>query len=203
MSDLRQRTLRDWHQDKPPFPTYLPYVTCREELVILADGLGLAPSVGGVWELDPVCVEGAPAERWRSVSNAMDGLLARLPEDTALQVYLIGDPHIADEIRRFTQQGQHTGIVGATCADRARLYQESVHTPLFEHKGLPFRCRRVRTYCSLRQWPQAPQRTGHFLRGRVAFDTGCHSCAADVSAAPSGGRTPCSARYYPPSRTRG
>ncbi len=182
MSDLRQQTLRDWHQDKPPFPKYLPYVTCREDLVILADGLGLTPSVGGVWELDPVCVEGEPAERWQSVASAMDGLLARVPEDTALQYYLIGDPHIADELARFTKQGQHPGIVGAICDDRLRLYQESVHTPLFEHKGIPFRCRRVRTYCSIRQWPQMPQRTGRFLRGRLGFDAWLSHAQSDFAA---------------------
>ena len=170
MSGLRQQALRDWQRDPPPFPEYLPHLTCREETVVLADRLGLAPSVGGVWELEPVCVEGAPDERWERVSSAMDGLLARLPEETALQFYLIGDPHIADEIARFTQQGQRTGVIGATCADRVRLYQDSVQTPLFEHKGIPFRCRRVRTYCSIRQWPQAPRRTGRFLSGRVAFD---------------------------------
>src|SRR4029453_3902186 len=27
-----------------------------------------------------------------------------------------------------------------------------------------------RTYCSLRQWSHAQQRTGRFLRGRLAFD---------------------------------
>jgi conjugal transfer ATP-binding protein TraC len=182
MSDLRQQTLRDWQQDKPPFPHYLPHVTCRAETVVLTDRLGQAPSVGGLWELEPVCVEGAADERWDSVSSAMDGLLARLPEDTAVQFYLIGDPHIGDDIAQFVNRAQRDDVIGTICADRVRLYQQSVHTPLFEHKGIPFRCRRVRVYVSVRHWPQ---RVGWFNRighGHIAIDAWLSQAQAEFSA---------------------
>ena len=146
MSGLRQQTATAWQSDPPSFADYLPYLTCVEHAVLLVDRLGQAPSIGGLWELEPVCVEGAPEERWESVSSAMDGLLARLPEDTAVQFYLLGDPHISEELATFTRQGHNNGVIGATAADRVRLYEQSLHTPLFEHKGIPFRCRRVRAY---------------------------------------------------------
>jgi TraC protein len=168
MSSLRQQTLKTWQSDPPSFADYLPYLTCVDQAVLLVDRLGQAPSIGGLWELDPVCVEGAPEERWESVSSAMDGLLARLPEDAAVQFYLLGDPHIGEELATFTRHGAPTGVIGAACADRVRLYAQSRETPLFAHKGVPFRCRRVRAYCSVRVWPQPTRRTGR--RGQAAFD---------------------------------
>ena len=170
MSGLRQQTATAWQSDPPSFADYLPYLTCVEHAVLLVDRLGQAPSIGGLWELEPVCVEGAPEERWESVSSAMDGLLARLPEDAAVQFYLLGDPHISEELATFTRHGHNNGVIGATAADRVRLYEQSLHTLLFEHKGIPFRCRRVRAYCSVRLWPHTPRRTGRRVSGRSAFD---------------------------------
>jgi hypothetical protein len=171
MTALRQRTLREWQTDPPPFPPYLPHLTCVENAVLLSDRLGHAPSIGGVWELDPVCLEGAPDDRWESVSSAMDGLLSRLPEDTAVQFYLLGDPHLGPELAAFERHGLGAGIIGATCADRLRLYAQSVQTPLFEHKGMPFRCRRVRAYCSVRLWPVVSWRFARSIHGRDAVET--------------------------------
>src|SRR2546427_210312 len=95
-----------------------PNVTCVEDAVLLADRLGQAPSIGMVWELEPVCLEGAAEERWETVAAAIDGLLLRLPEESACQFFLIGDPSVEPELATFQAQGQVPGVVRAACEDR-------------------------------------------------------------------------------------
>jgi conjugal transfer ATP-binding protein TraC len=182
MSRLRRTTHRAWHSDAEPFPDYLPYVGCSEDAVLLADRLGQAPSIGRVWELEPVCVEGAAEERWESVAAAIDGLLLRVPEESACQFFLIGDPSIEPELAAFQVHGQVNGVIKTVCEERVRLYQSSVHTPLFEHKGIPFRCRRVRAYCTVRLWPTPPRRSGRPVCGRPAVEAWLEHARTEMAA---------------------
>ena len=66
MSALRQSTYMAWQTDPPPFADYLPHLTCIENAVLLADRVGQAPSIGGVWELDPVSVDSISYPRGRA-----------------------------------------------------------------------------------------------------------------------------------------
>jgi conjugal transfer ATP-binding protein TraC len=182
MSGLRRATAAAWHTDAEPFPDYLPYVACVEDAVLLSDRFGQAPSIGRMWELEPVCLEGAAEERWDSVATAIDGLLLRLPEDSACQFFLIGDPHIDPELTAFQAQGQVNGLVRAACEERVQLYHASVHTPLFEHKGVPFRCRRVRAYCTVRLWPTPPRRHGRPLFARPAVEAWLEHACTEIAA---------------------
>ena len=87
MSRLTVADYRAQHSDAEPLPDHLPYLACVDEVVLLQDRDGDGPSLGAIWELDPVSVEGAPEDRWKQLTQAAHDVLLRLPEEAALQAY--------------------------------------------------------------------------------------------------------------------
>ena len=70
MSRLTVADYRAQHSDAEPLPDHLPYLACVDDVVLLQDRDGDGPSLGAIWELDPVSVEGAPEDRWKQLTQA-------------------------------------------------------------------------------------------------------------------------------------
>ena len=156
MADVQVEAYHRFHTDGEPFPDYLPYHAVEDGVVLLCDRKGQTSSFGMIWEVEPARLEGAPEDNWDIVAAAVNGMLLRLPEDAACQLLLMSDPQVADDLSGFLGLTCTNGLARSVCEDRVRLYQESTDG-LFEHNGLPFRCRRVRVYCTVRLWPAPPQ----------------------------------------------
>jgi conjugal transfer ATP-binding protein TraC len=170
MSRLTVADYRAQHSDAEPLPDHLPYLACVDEVVLLQDRDGDGPSLGAIWELDPVSVEGAPEDRWKQLTQAAHDLLLRLPEEAALQAILLSDHDIMRELTAYEALTLGDGLVRTVSTDRVRLYQHH-GAGLFTHKGVAFRCRRVRIYCTVRLWPRSPSSHGLFWRRPWPTDT--------------------------------
>jgi conjugal transfer ATP-binding protein TraC len=143
-----------FHTDAPSLPDYLPYIGIVDDLVLLTDRTGQRPSVGMLWEMTPARVEAAPEGQWAVVSNAIDELLQRLPEESTCQFFLLSDREIQDTLDTFLGLTRGDGVPRRASEELVQLYQQSA--PLFEHKGMPFSARRLRTIFTVRLWPTAP-----------------------------------------------
>lgn len=149
-----------FHTDAPSLPDYLPYVAIQDDLVLLTDRTGQRPSVGMLWEIEPARVEAAPEGQWTVVSRAIDELLQRLPEGVTCQFLLLSDRDIQDTLDAFLALTRTDGVPRRASEELVQLYQQS--SPLFEHKGMPFSARRLRTLFTLRLWPTPPRPIDHW-----------------------------------------
>jgi hypothetical protein len=140
-----------------------------DDVVLLQDRDGDGPSLGAIWELDPVSVEGAPEDRWKQLTQAAHDLLLRLPEETAFQAILLSDHDVTRELTAYETLTIGDGLVRTVSTDRMRWYQQN-GAGLFTHKGVVFRCRRVRIYCTVRLWPLSPSNHGLWWRQPLPID---------------------------------
>jgi len=111
MSRLTVADSRAQHTDAEPLPDHLPYLACVDDIVLLQDREGDGPSLGAIWELDPVSVEGAPEDRWTQVTQAAHDLLLRLPEEAALQAILLSDHDITRDLTAYDALTSGEGLV--------------------------------------------------------------------------------------------
>ena len=78
MSRLTVADYRAQHSDAEPLPDHLPYLACVDEVVLLQDRDGDGPSLGAIWELDPVSVR-VEMRRIRTFRIPLPDQMDRLP----------------------------------------------------------------------------------------------------------------------------
>ncbi|MBN4071820.1 TraC family protein [bacterium AH-315-F18] len=146
---LTKGHLKALYENGPSFPYYLPYHSIDPDgaVVSLVEG-----SIGLVWDITPVAADLKSDEALLALSDGLEGLLNRLPDNAIVQMIASTDPDVSEEVDRYRSCTVNNDALLSLVQD-AKLEKISMREPHFVQHGVAYKTRRIRVYLTLRQKP--------------------------------------------------
>lgn len=147
---IKKETLISFLEEGRPFIDLLPYVRHENGFFVLKDG-----SLGQIWELSLIETETKSLTHLEQISQALEGLLIRLPEDlVSCQFILMSDENFEDKLKTYTDKADKSSFdIIQACGKSKLAHLIKGKGGFFEQHSGKFSAKRIRCFFTLRYYP--------------------------------------------------
>jgi len=147
---IKISTIESFFEEGHSFVELLPYFDYRQGDYLLTDG-----SMGKIWELGLIEVELKDTGLLEHISNSIEGLLTRLPNDEiSCQFILISDSNVDDRLQKYIDfKDKDEEEVIRTCFTGKTEHIKSSKDGFFYHQQGVYCPKRIRVFFTIRYFP--------------------------------------------------
>ena len=164
---LKKSDINKAFQEGESLIDWLPWADYEDGIFVQVDG-----SVGKIWELQQIPVDLKSPESLEGVSESIENLLVRLPEEIACQLILLCDNKIENLCEQYSQLGNQDFAYSKISIKGKLEHLLEKEKALFQHKNISYTPRRIRVFFTLRYFPEVIKIT---LKDKLTTYLGKHN----------------------------
>ena len=147
---IKTKTMEDFFKEGRPFTDLLPYFGYEAGVFTMKDG-----SLGQVWDVSLIESETKSPEHLEQLSQTLEGMLIRLPEDiVSCQLILLCGDDLDERIQAYAGLEQSFGDELVRACFQSKLeHLNSGRSGFFEQHTGSYSARRIRCLFTLRYFP--------------------------------------------------
>mgnify|MGYP001571009502 FL=1 len=147
--NIKTVEIENLYKEGLPFGDLLPYFVHEEGVFALKDG-----SIGQIWEFNLVETEVKNPQYLEQLSNNIEGLLTRIPENTiSCQFILIADEDFSDKINAYTNVPKIDNEIVKLCMQEKIRHLFTGREGFFQQHTGVYCLKRIRAFFTMRYFP--------------------------------------------------